>query len=352
VKLKFTFVKKATWPFNRHRGEIEDRLKIIDVFKRNVLFAITADSMEIMVGMEEKLDTVGTSINIVDAKVVRVDEKVEHVTKQINEMVISQEDKAILNWLDVVNSYDNHDSAREKHLDATGEWFVNSEEFKRWKEATNGAMWLHGIPGAGKTILCSTIIENVKEFCSSQPNERYYAYFYFDFKAPTKRKVDSMLRSVIAQLCTQRGKVPSDIRELFHACGSGRREPSVRQLIANPLLLFGKSHHTFLILDALDEIPRSEEEGDERKKLLQAIKELLTDHSGQANILVTSRTERDVVDALEPLMGGIDVDAAKIAGDIKSYIQHYLKNERSFQKWQEETRETIQTALLDGARGM
>ena len=98
-------------------------------------------------------------------------------------MVIDQKQKEILNWLKCNDPSINHESACNKREPTTGNWFLEGEIFHRMDGRKYASLWLHGIPGAGKTVLCSTVIEHVKTLCD---NDDRYAYFYFDFNDPQK----------------------------------------------------------------------------------------------------------------------------------------------------------------------
>ena len=69
----------------------------------------------------------------------------------------------IKQWLAAPDTSSNHNAARKKRQPTTGEWFTESKEFHQWKTEPASFLWLHGIPGCGKSVLCSTIIQNVIE---------------------------------------------------------------------------------------------------------------------------------------------------------------------------------------------
>jgi len=89
------------------------------------------------------------------------------IADSIQTIVMSQKHDGIIRWLNASDPSSNHELARKKPEPTSGEWFINSDGFKSWTESTNKFLWLLGIPGAGKTILCSTIIEHVKALCST-----------------------------------------------------------------------------------------------------------------------------------------------------------------------------------------
>jgi hypothetical protein len=103
--------------------------------------------------------------------------------------------------------FTNHENALSKHELGTGSWFIESADFISWTTNPNSTLWIHGIPGAGKTILSSTIIENIKALRATKPSHKYI-YFYFDFHDHHKQTVTGLLRSLIAQLSVCQPQLP------------------------------------------------------------------------------------------------------------------------------------------------
>src|SRR5208282_1747062 len=123
----------------------------------------------------------------------------------------------IINWLKVCDPSENHIAARELHEPGTGNWFIDSVDFIKWRDHEICSLWLQGIPGAGKTILCSTVIDQTKNFCATQSQFRC-VYFYFDFANKQKQIVNSFLRSSIIQLFIDRHDIPNDVQSLYEVC--------------------------------------------------------------------------------------------------------------------------------------
>jgi hypothetical protein len=64
----------------------------------------------------------------------------------------------ILKWFKTSDPEQNHNKSRKDHDPGTVKWIFDVKHFKSWAEGEGDDIWIHGIPGAGKTILCSTII--------------------------------------------------------------------------------------------------------------------------------------------------------------------------------------------------
>jgi Cdc6-like AAA superfamily ATPase len=263
----------------------------------------------------------------------------------LQKMVLNREDDKVLSWLSSNTSQKNHGMARKKHEPTTGNWFLQSETFMKWSNATKSSLWLYGKAGSGKTILCSTIIDHIIEKLGSTSNGAQCAYFYFDFQ--TKWKDDDMLRSIIAQLCAGKNNVPRELHHLYQQCCNGQQQPRKASLL-EILSLLTISSRNFIVVDALDECMASAGRAD----LLETIEEMVKG-SKHLNVLVTSRKERDIEKKLKILFEyNIALEENVIDSDIALHIQEALKNDTELSSWDPDSKKDIEQTLIKGARGM
>ena len=65
----------------------------------------------------------------------------------------------LLNWLSPLEPSLRHRDIRERRVDDIGEWFIQSEEFRRWyglsgeDEGESAILFCCGAPGVGKTFI-------------------------------------------------------------------------------------------------------------------------------------------------------------------------------------------------------
>lgn len=90
-------------------------------------------------------------------------------------------------------------------------------------------MWLNGIPGCGKTVLSSSIIEDLQK--SSSDALSAILYFYFDFNDIRKQTIDNALRSLVWQAATYTRHLSKDLKQLYVSCGEGKDQPSTQSLV-------------------------------------------------------------------------------------------------------------------------
>ena len=338
---KFSFVKRLRWPWKEK--EVDKVLGTIEKHKATLILAVAGDTLQTALITQADVGEVKVSLGELNGEVTEVKGYVCGIPKYLEE----QRTKDIFRWLRAKTSdvQTNHLSAREKHEPTTGEWFIQSTEFTTWKLLPKSTLWLHGIPGAGKTVLCSTIIEHVSKLCGP---EIQLTYFYFDFNDSHKEKVNGMLRSMIMQLCMTPGadKVPSIVENLFHQYDDGHKEPTLQSLIDTFSLLIATKPRTYVIIDALDECC-------ERDKLIEIFVHIVP-ASQYLNLLVTSRREKDLIDGLESIME-VQIDLSKWTGsdaDIRLHVQRSLDTNTRLRKWKPTIKEEIFDALVKGAKGM
>lgn len=176
------------------------------------------------------------------------------------------------------------------------------------------------------------------------------AYFFFDFQDPNKQKNENMIKSLIAQFSSCGPGTPLALQSLFESCGNGLRQPSKSLLMATLKALLKEFDNAFIVLDALDECA-------DRDDLLSDIEEIMGWKSNNIHILVTSRKEVDIEEALEPLATEqemVCIQSETIREDIKAYVHQRLQTDRKLKRWQsnEDVQKEIEDTLVAKADGM
>ncbi|KAK6357883.1 hypothetical protein TWF730_007240 [Orbilia blumenaviensis] len=158
---------------------------------RNVLMSIQAqvdDFKSMMQGDEKKLQGIVTKI--MDAIVPKV-EPIE----------------TLKNWLGGWVIDDTFRDANDVRMENTCRWLLERDEYVKWrqqqeqqKQQQSGEtklLWIYGPPGSGKSILCGTVIKDLKE---SQPGAHNVAFFFCSARFENTRDPESIVRSWVQQL--------------------------------------------------------------------------------------------------------------------------------------------------------
>ncbi|KAL8934915.1 MAG: hypothetical protein Q9211_004980 [Gyalolechia sp. 1 TL-2023] len=200
----------------------------------------------------------------------------------------------------------------------------------------------------GKTILSSTVIEDLRQGIS-QPDE-IVIYFYFDFNDSSKQLVDKMLQSLIVQISSMRPQVPKSLAALYDSCGQGSKQPQTSGMMDVLRELVGLYGKVSIVLDALDEC-------ESRQELLDFIKELVLLKSERLNLIATGRNIKDLDDSIRHEFGpgkSFAIPEESVNDDIRSYGKGVLRSDRRFQRWHRhpDVLDEIEDRLTDQAGGM
>ncbi|KAH7073704.1 ankyrin repeat-containing domain protein [Paraphoma chrysanthemicola] len=252
-------------------------------------------------------------------------------------------------WLSAPDPSANFQQALKQRQAETGSWLLESKHYEAWMSSAPSFLWLYGIPGSGKTVLSSAVLQYVKAVCQNETNSAV-TYFYFDFKDSQKQYTESMLRSMVDQLAQQSANLPSRLKDLYVMHDHGKRQPTLDSLLNLVRELAQGIHHIYIVLDALDECSQ-------RPELLEVISIMAQWPSGNTHILVTSRRERDLESSLEDLgdrENSICLTSKVVDDDIRKYVRQRLADDKTLSKWGKDTvlKAEIETALMQGSQGM
>lgn len=255
-----------------------------------------------------------------------------------------QQADRIHKWLSPSDPSINLESNLEQRHQGTCRWLLDSDDYRSWRIAPGSFFWLHGLSGCGKTVLASSVIENLR----SRTPQPLFAYFYFDVNGGGRRDLSQMLRSLLCQLYSGKG-AKEVLVALYCGCGMGVREPTTKQLSDTLKSILDQVGEATIVIDALDECSTPED-----------LVLWLTDPSRSTHnlhLLVTSRNHGAMNSAInnwpqQDQIHAIQVD--KVNRDIAYYVHGRLFEGAEFVKWSSHQglREQVEDAVLKQANGM
>jgi hypothetical protein len=264
---------------------------------------------------------------------------------QLSAQQQTEEYKRIVAWICPADPWTNHDSARQRHEKLTGDWLLQSNHYQKWKLGKGGRVWMCGKAGCGKTVLCSTAIEDIRDHCR-QSADKACAFFYFSFSDEHKQSDRDLLRSLVAQLGWREPGL-SMLRQAYEK--QDRSVPGPDELKVILLASIKLLNKVFLFLDALDECP---EEHDVRQGVLDRI-ETLTSHAPNLNIFATSRELPQIRESMDAFgFESLRIATSAVDADIRVYVATQLSRDRHFRKFGSATLGMIETTISNKADGM
>lgn len=272
-------------------------------------------------------------------------------------MHLQHRKEKIDNWLNATDHYSNQQRACEGRQKGSGQWFLRSTSFSIWRTEPGSFLWLNGIPGCGKTVLSSTIIDHLQQLqqdASDPKKSHILLYFYFDFTDTRKQSLENAVRSLISQLYYERPQTQKHVDLLWSSCKDGRTQPSTQDLTSTFGKMIEDTGDIWIILDALDECStRDKHPG---PGLLIWLRDLYFRQKG-LHLLVTSRPEEDVRSVISSFAKEafiIRLQEDLIADDMFNFIHEQVANGEDFQRWHDhpEVQEEIESTLREKSNGM
>lgn len=269
-------------------------------------------------------------------------------------IIISQEVQTIKNtlfesngrefcqWLEHTNPSPAHNAAKSLYENETGAWVLRSQEWIDWVNLKARCIWIHGIPGAGKTVLASYLIEQVRLMCQSGDGPKSEYVYYYCYHGHNQDEAAPFLRWLISQLCRQTQNVPE---QAFASFKRGQ-ELSLPELLDILHAVLSGLGNIFTVIDAVDE-------SHPRENLLKVIQDLMTDQRFKnIQLLVTSREETDIETTMVKISDPISMSNTLVEADIKVYINRRIRAEPRFQRWPRRLQDDVEDSLSKGAKGM
>ncbi|KAK1573827.1 uncharacterized protein LY79DRAFT_593711 [Colletotrichum navitas] len=275
----------------------------------------------------------------------RIQDEIEDTRAVLDLVRASQLSSEIQIWLKAPDASIDFNDACKKKNPGTGLWFIKSPFFISWLERPRSFLWLKGFAGCGKSVLCSTAIQHVFRHRRSNPKVGI-AFFSFTFADEGKQDTSAMIRALLLQLSSQLGVTNTALAQLYERYRTVTPSDQaflecLRQLVRGFLDIY-------IVIDALDESPREKH----RDAMLQALNDIRAWPEPGLHILVTSRDEVDIRDALGAMPEEVVVMKNDgIDKDIASFVSQRLRDNRRLQKWQKHY-DRIEQVLIEKANGV
>ncbi|KAK2026090.1 hypothetical protein LX32DRAFT_654970 [Colletotrichum zoysiae] len=250
----------------------------------------------------------------------------------------------VYEWLSDVDPSPIHHRACNNHEPGTCDWMSRLPEWAQFLDGKTRCLWIHGIPGAGKTVLASQLIETIEKHCEAlgTGDSKSMSIYYYCYFGNNQDETLSLLKWVLVRLCRQAGQVPERLWDLFQHGG----QPSTESLLSVLEAALEPFEHVFITIDAIDESkPRDE--------LLKVIRDLATDHRfDKIRLLTTSREYLDIEIVMKDISTEVSMRNEYLDADIRLYTESRLSNHEMVKNWPPELRIETLEALCAGAKGM
>ena len=330
--------RRLTWPFTI--TEAKSLIAEVERHKAALGLALTADGMTGLLTALSRQHELQNGVN-------EIKQTLRQRQEADTRIAIDRHRQKVLDSFGPCNPYKNHRMSLKLRYPGTGIWLTEHDDFKRWLHTPHSKLWLPGIPGAGKTVLASSVIQEA--LVASAPNVAV-AFFYCDYKDEETQDPLNVLGSLARQLAMQNEEAFEKLQGLyekhfFHNKMTSEYEPE--ELCDLLLDMASTFDSTLLLVDALDEC------GDNTSSVLELLASLNTNGSmSDVKRLFLSRDEQNITDWLGSYPH-IQIEAA--SSDLKLYVGAEIekRTRKNLLRLKDlSLKEHIMERLVSGAKGM
>ncbi|KFZ13854.1 hypothetical protein V501_03493 [Pseudogymnoascus sp. VKM F-4519 (FW-2642)] len=173
----------------------------------------------------------------------------------VAKLVRHQEDQGrqtVLNWLTPVDYASQQSDFISRREPGTGQWLLESAEFQAWVKTDQQVLICPGIPGAGKTILTSIVVDYLYANFQKDTNIGI-AYIYCNFRRQDEQKADGLLASLLKQLAQGLYPLPESVKSLYDSHKKKRTRPTFNEISSTLQSVAALYSRSYIVVDALDE---------------------------------------------------------------------------------------------------
>ena len=258
--------------------------------------------------------------------------------KTCNEMT-----RDVLQWLSA------GEDRQEERLDRISDvcqseacdWVLEDPQVRLWiqDDCGDAVLWMTGIPGAGKSYLCSMIVRNLQ----IEPH-RSTLYYFCSHQESSEDIYAKLLRTLAFQLLQQNLDMALLVHQEFFLKGSSLSGPAVRKLLSQTLLA---TKVTRIVIDGIDELDRGTQHD-----ILKSLIEIQKSVKNNCKLLICSREEPQIQ---KLLVGRVHMKlGTKTSEGLGLYIKTQVKEvlQEKFPEMDSSLVSLVEQRLHSKAKGM
>ncbi|ROW04889.1 hypothetical protein VMCG_04769 [Cytospora schulzeri] len=311
--------------------------RIVEIFKnkdivrrlKNTFRTVSIEHMPRILAREDEVLKIARltdteALLLLDATVTRIS-----APKTLSSRSVSNDKYAdVLDWLSGSPYYSHHEFVSQSRLTGAGKWLAKHPDYMEWHNTSSSSLLLlHGIPGCGKTTLCSVVVDALLTTAANNPSAAPFGYFYCanTQSEKTRASSDNVMRTLLGQLALSPTE-PRKIQELL--CSEYDRQSALARIDGLDLPKLHTRDCTRLILDLAEKDPLtividSVDSMDEEDQIvfLSSLRHIVAKSDNVVKIFITSRSN---IHILSGANNQVQITAHETRMDMKTYIRHQV----------------------------
>ncbi|KAJ7706814.1 ankyrin repeat-containing domain protein [Mycena rosella] len=226
----------------------------------------------------------------------RIDQN--YIARSVRDVARNQEQyhdaaerEKIIEWFSPLNFFLRQADISSTRQPGTGEWLLQDELFKEWKSGSVKTVWCRGMPGAGKTVLASMVVNHLR--ASLESRSVGVAVIYLNHQETEAQSIPNLLAGLWRQLVVRK-PISLAVSGLYEKHREQRTRSSLAEVDFILCSAISEMSNVFIIVDAVDEYPEQQ-----RHALLRYLSALTA--GSTVNLMLMSRPHLNLIPVVKNL---------------------------------------------------
>ena len=286
------------------------------------------------------LDREAAAIHFSEMKVMR--EKHDLEEEQFEQRRKIQFATEVFTWLSADGDYQEEylHQISDIRQPGTCNWILEDQQICSWIGDDNGepVIWISGIPGSGKSYLCSLIIENLKIH-----QDLSSAYYFCGHHRSDRETCASILKTIMVQLLRSHLDMAGLVHQAYLQKGSSQSYLAMKRMLREVILSIPNAR---IVIDGIDECDHSAQ-----REVLGSLLEIQKHTGNHCKLLIFSR-EEPLIGHTMPSRIRIKLDGRTTDG-LNLFIQNKVKELKGhFPRIEPRLLKLVEDQLQRKAKGM
>jgi hypothetical protein len=247
----------------------------------------------------------------------------------------------MMQWLSPTDFPAQQHDIISRRQEGTGQWLLDSPEFKGWLQGAHQTLFCPGIPGAGKTMMAAIAVDYLGKTAQEDVG---LAYLFCSYKSQVDQSLSSLLSALLKQLVQSRPDVAAPLTRLYYDHSKRQSRPSHGELFTALLTVCSNHARVYIVVDALDECT---DQYGMRSPLVEKLRDLQA--KTNVRLLFTSRFIPEITEKFrsDPIL---EVRASE--EDVKRYVAGQIPRLPKCIRRDDELTLTVQSKIVEAVDGM
>ena len=252
-----------------------------------------------------------------------------------------QQHHNIMHWLSPTDFPAQQHDTISRRQEGTGQWFLDSPEFKGWLQGSDKILFCPGIPGAGKTMMAAIAIDHLGRLAQVDVG---LAYVFCNYKSQVDQTLYTLLSALLKQLVQSRTDIAAPVTRVYDHHFKQKSKPSLDEIFTALSTVCSSHARVYVVVDALDECTDQDRT---RNQLVEKLRELQT--RTNVRLLFTSRFIPEITEKFR------STPVLKIRArekDIQRFVADQIPHLPSCIGRDDELTRTVQSKIVAAVDGM